>query len=234
MRSGPFRRDDLTYTDGALQQRLEELLAFLKIPLANIHPVSSGYIICGVPPFEISRLWEARAFREHLWSRTCEVDSVGTTVQVSKNPSAMVALSIWMEVPALTAILRRDFIGEALWMKHQSGLLNVVAQQLTDKFHLVSHPANSLELPSITKLAWGYLVQLPPAELNGLSDLLYLPAIKDWDLPVTHELGGHLLCVLAVRPQERIKLALVFNSMEQDPIYDFQHWLRHKTEPVGA
>jgi hypothetical protein len=232
--STPFRRGDLVHTDQALGQRLEELLAQSKIAPANVHPFQGGYIVCGVTPIEASRLWDVHNVVSRLWSDSMEIDSLGTTAHFSRDPAGFVALSTWLEADVASAKLRKDFVGAALWNKRQSELLPVVAQQLTKKFSLVSRPANSTELPSIVKLAWGYLAQLPAAELSALSDYIYLPAVKEYDLPIVHELSGHLVTVLAVRPEERVKLALCFNSLERDPIQTFQRWLFHPSQAVNT
>jgi hypothetical protein len=212
---------------------LEELLALAKIPLARVNPFPQGYVLCEVPLVEINDVWSVRNERAHLWTNSMEIDALGTTIQVSKEPVGFVAMSAWLDTQVASQKLCKDFIGEALWAKHQSGLINVVVQQLVQKFGLVARSVNSQEIPSVAKLSWGYLIQLPPNEWATLSDQIYLPALREFDLPIVHELGGHLITVLAIRPTDRVKLALCFNSMEREPIHEFQHWLFHKSESVA-
>jgi hypothetical protein len=230
--ANPFRRNDLIHTDWALLERLEELLAHTKTSPANVVDFQGGYVVCNVSPIEVGRLWDIRNVVPRLWSDSMEIDSLGTTAHISRDPVGFVTLSTWLEADVASAKLRKDFLGAALWSKHQSELLLVVAQQLTKKFSLVSRPANSTELPLIAKLAWGYLAQLPAAELSVLCDYIYLPPVKEYDLPIVHELGGHLVTVLAMRPGDRIKLALCFNSLERNPIHEFQNWLFRNPEPA--
>jgi len=228
----PFRRSDLIHSDNALRVRLEEFLAHWKIPLNNVIPNSWGIVIAGLSWLAAEELWQIRNASWHLWVTLAQIDPFGTTWIGSRHTPYFGAVCAWPETGIALRQLQREFIGPALWDTYQSGIIEVILEELRVRFGFSEHPLNSSELPTVARVSWGYLIQLPASQLTDLREYFVLGA-SEYDVPILHHLGGHLVLVLAVG-LERIKLALCFDGGESPALQMLQDWLFKQAEPPAV
>jgi hypothetical protein len=225
--SSPFRRSDLVHSDNAFTVRVEELLAHQAIPFDKIIPGPGGVVISG-SSLRVDELWPTRNSKRYLWVDSAQIDSFGTTWMRTRRAPHFTALCAWPEADSALRHLQRDFIGPALWDIHRSSIIEVVLEELCDRFGFVARPLNSAELPAIARLDWGYLIQLTGNELAGVREY-FLLGPSQYDVPIFHHLGAHLVMVLAITP-DRIKIALCFDGAERPVIQIFYNWLLEQQE----
>jgi hypothetical protein len=234
----PLRPDDLVNSYSAAPLAvLEEITALDRLPLSAITPHDSGTFTFRLNNSDrFKKWWFNQTDVRHLFQLdVLEYDRFGSHLllvnsQVNRILPAMYgAVCPWTAIPQAAQLLRALHIGPAFWdaYSQQDNFLGKYLADVVQGLGLVEQPLNGRDLPAISRLKWGLLLRLGPADVERT--LHYLALEKPHSVaPVRADLGAHCSAFAAWSSSKKEPLRICVSSPwnEDLALKDVSRWLR--------